>query len=486
MSHKIVPTPPSVFDIDLVIRSLSADEELTDAAGARRRFQQRHGTGIPAVDDRPVSAPTTMGSLAPAVESTSPVASVPSQSLGVSWSTASYIPVHADHGPAPAATSDSSDQVTVSFETKTRGTVCQVSGTLIFGEPLDPGASKRYFPVEFDLGSNDTWINGPTLAFQLRGQSGALPLYWKPRIEQTRSVRISDLAHTVTYADGSFVSFELWSDFIYLPPLRSDIPPQEQDKFWLPLTFGAATSLKIEHFFRSPVSGMLGLGRRELSSRSPPTFLRQVLPMLETPEITILLRRTKGTITFGKRSIYPATRYADESWNLSIPLEGRSHWIVASTSKTLNGEAYLYTNGTAELDSGAAFCYIDDHFVQAYYSNIAGSKHKIITNDPEGTGPAVDYYVFPVNTPTESLPQVKLDIGGHMFALEMSRLPGAAKHLIEGEEYYIGAIQPKSPVVGDGPDLIGRVALVNMEINLQMPEDKPHTMSWRRKDLHFP
>ncbi|KAJ7023790.1 hypothetical protein C8F04DRAFT_1193101 [Mycena alexandri] len=125
---------------------------------------------------------------------------------------------------------------------------------------------------------------------------------------------------------------------------------------------------------------------------------------------------------------------------------GKSHWVVSSTVKELNGVQYSYRGGEAELDT--------------------------------------DSYAKPV---------VKLEIGGHMFTLEHLHLPHGMEHEISSKTYYVGAIQSKNLLASDGdvsrsydgPDLIGRVALLNMEVVFQMPTDQPHTISWRRKRSDF-
>ncbi|KAJ7764109.1 hypothetical protein DFH07DRAFT_1059153 [Mycena maculata] len=124
---------------------------------------------------------------------------------------------------------------------------------------------------------------------------------------------------------------------------------------------------------------------------------------------------------------------------------------------------------------------MDDKFGKDYYAQIPGSTTKTFGDH--------SYHLIPVAV--NATPSVELDIGGHMFTLEHSHLPEAAKHKIGSTVYYVGAIQSKNllvPVSGpayNGPDLIGRVALMNMEVVLQMPDDAPHTMSWRRKDTDF-
>jgi hypothetical protein len=74
-------------------------------------------------------------------------------------------------------------------------------------------------------------------------------------------------------------------------------------------------------------------------------------------------------------------------WHNHLPVLGDDHWVVASTTKKLDGNTYTYKNGTAELDTGtsgshniyvysqclsaeveAALCYLDDTFVKDFYA----------------------------------------------------------------------------------------------------------------------
>ncbi|KAJ7935027.1 aspartic peptidase domain-containing protein [Mycena leptocephala] len=306
---------------------------------------------------------------------------------------------------------------------------------------------------------------------------------------------------SVKYADGSFAEYELWNDYVYLHPYWAPPPAGEPYKPWLHLTFGVTS--KISALFKNaPTSGILGLGRRSVIDNRltrPPTFLQQIRPLLDSPEMTILLARTSGFvlmsspsnvimttnryITFGRRPVFDNAPNVGH-WHNYIPILGDEHWKFASNTKKLNGQVYKYNNGTAELDTGAAFCYLDDKFVKEYYAQIPGSTTKHLGAESEERL----CHLIPVTM--NATPRVELDIGGYFFTLERSHLPQAATQRVGATRYYVGALQPKSLLTGPGgvdnaPDLIGRVALVNMEIVLQMPDNKPHTMSWRRKDTDF-
>ncbi|KAJ6528710.1 hypothetical protein B0H10DRAFT_2248589 [Mycena sp. CBHHK59/15] len=178
------------------------------------------------------------------------------------------------------------------------------------------------------------------------------------------------------------------------------------------------------------------------------------------------MTRIYSYITFGKRPRFPDGPHADP-WHNDIPLLGHDHWQFSSKIKKLNGKQYNYSDGTAELDTGAAFCYLDDDFVKDYYTQIPAAT--TINLSPDRSQER-HYQLIPVKAKVTAR---------------------AATHWLGPTEYYIGALQPKSLLMSGhggayhGPDLIGRVALVNMQIVLQFPENKAHTMSWQRKKTNF-
>ncbi|KAJ7720867.1 aspartic peptidase domain-containing protein [Mycena maculata] len=284
-----------------------------------------------------------------------------------------------------------------------------------------------------------------------------------------------------TKARGKY--YTLWDDYIYLRPQRRPPPEADPKKAWVQLMFGVAHEVSFQ-FQYSPASGILGLGRRmnpDDVNSAPPTFQEQVQGRLQSPEFAILLTDTIGFITFGRRAVFEPTEYP---WHTYLPLLGNDHWKVASTVKELNGIRYAYEGGEAELDTGTAICYLNQNFVDAFYSCIPGFVVGPAASANATARPQNIYYI-PVDSSV--VPDVRLDIGGHMFTLELMHLPGGMKHLIGTKSYYIGAVQSKTVLYPtdshqyDGPDLISRVALINMEVVFQMPYDKPHTISWRRK-----
>ncbi|KAJ6603815.1 hypothetical protein B0H10DRAFT_2314921 [Mycena sp. CBHHK59/15] len=446
------------FMIELKIAPLDAFAELNDATGARMRYLTR----------REIAAPTVSSS---SIAGRSALPVIPQDPMEVIHipPMANFIPVHADLGPGPARNIKAYDQfLTTTIPTESLGPYCQVVGTLVFGNPMTPQNGRRCFNVEFDLGkyeplnhlprltglilvparigSNDLWVYGTDCkkhASRPNGWPGSPAMFWFPQSPE-RNQKASERVYTAKYADGSFAGkffsgvleyvptkrvviseYELWTDFVYLHPYWGPPPVQEPDKAWLHLTFGVASQVS-SSYRRAPTSGILGLGRRRRSFNKFDLSYH---------------------ITFGRRpnfSNLASDRFGP--WYNHLPVLGNEHWVVASTTKKLDGKTYTYNNGTAELDTGCTTKNLG-HLT---------FKHQF-------------YHLIPVEV--NATPHVELDIGGHLFTLQHSRLPQATTYDIKGKMYYVGAIQPKALLMAnsdgaafDGPDLIGREKPRNLQL----------------------
>ncbi|KAJ6590215.1 hypothetical protein B0H10DRAFT_1961210 [Mycena sp. CBHHK59/15] len=470
-----------------------------DATAARIRYLERRlgDTRIP-LPHLPAQTTVTGPSSRPVIQNPSDhIHALPVHNL---------VPVHNNLGPGPALDPKDAtyDQfLTTTVRTESLGSYCQAVGTLTFGDPHDPQNRKktRDFRLEFDLGSSDLWVYGqdcqnPRICGpgypKGSGSSGAMFWFCNPE----RSSQISKWLLRGSVLDGTIRSvqlltrkpeYQLWHDFVYLHPYWGPPPPNEPQKAWLNLEFGVA--IKVSPLFElAPTSGILGLGRRRSGVSS--------ITIEGNPGDDYLIGKEP------RRPIF--SRAVDDKsgpWHNNLPLLGEEHWIIPSITKTLNGKAYTYPNGMAEVDTGAshihgpnpafptydlegsAFCYVDDKFVKVFYSFIPGA-----TTMKLGALDAI-YHMIPVDS--SAAPNVELDIGGHLFTLQHSFLPGSLQHDIANQMYYVGAIQSKTILFPghqgnyNGPDLIGRVALINMQVVLHMPDKGPHTLSWRTKETHF-
>ncbi|KAJ7858026.1 hypothetical protein B0H14DRAFT_672236 [Mycena olivaceomarginata] len=245
------------FMIELKIATLDDTAEPNDATGARIRYLTRRGIAAP---EAAVSSSSIAGCDALPVFPQDPMEFIHTPPM------ADFIPVHADLGPGPARNIQSYDEfLTTTIPTKSLGPYCQVVGKLVFGNPMTPQDNRRYFNVEFDLGSNDLWVYGTDCKkqdFRPTGWPGSPAMFWFPHSRKSNQ-KMSECMYTATYADGSFAEYELWTDFVYLHPYWGPPPVQEPDKAWLHLTFGVAS--RVSSLYQlAPTSGILGLGQEGL------------------------------------------------------------------------------------------------------------------------------------------------------------------------------------------------------------------------------
>ncbi|KAJ7753809.1 hypothetical protein B0H16DRAFT_1459281 [Mycena metata] len=446
------------------------DTELADAMGVRLRYLARHHLILPSSVGAVFSSDGLLQSTSAykvAPPSARPSVATPS-SVTVHAdhvATPSFIPVHADRGPDPARNAESPDELLTTTTTmKAFGPYREVVGKLVFGHPDYPSIGPRNFPVVFDLDgytgkSSEQLRRAPMEPLDIR------PFFGSHAMRMRTSNSVTELAPSTTstaplpvgrphpYEIHSFSKYDPFGECLFVFPYTSKCPFQRKE---------------------SPEMTIL-LGRN---------FGFALIPR---PTNTLLI--ANSYITFGRRPVLSGPNTGD--WHNCIPILGDEHWMFSSRIKKLNGIEYISSNGTAELDTGAprvilfgtTSCYVGDDFVSAYYAQIPGSTTKFL-------GPQTQhllYHLIPM-TVGKTTPRVEFDIGGSMFILKHSHLPKCSKELAEATNYYVGALQHQSLLNGpggayNGPDIIGRVALVNMEIVLQMPENRPHTMSWRRRTL---
>ncbi|KAJ7458023.1 aspartic peptidase domain-containing protein [Mycena galericulata] len=402
----------------------------------------------------------------------------------------SSVAVHSGKGPAPALPEDdrSYDQWLASrVRTDAVGFYAQVLASW--------DRSIREF---FAISTAINWIYGVESKNGVdcpRGTALSRARFWS-YITGSTNRSCGPTEHKTSYADSSHVYFKLVTDYVSFN--AHDPPPTtEPNRPWLSLTFGVAHSVS-RHFEFFPASGILGLGRAMLDFWDYPnqaneclqSFLQQIRDDLKSPEMTVMLAIGQGAITFGPRVRYTVPDgLVAGPWHNNITVIGESHWIVSSTKKKLNGREYTYENGTALIDTGAAFIYTDPTFTQHVYDCIPGSLYRVQSNErfPREIG----HFYIPLDA--QKFPNIQFDIGGGLFTLEHFFLPSqlADAGEIDGKPYIMGAIQstnvlyPEDDQPHNGPDLIGRVALMNMELVLQFPSNKPHTVSWRRKETQL-
>ncbi|KAF8144287.1 aspartic peptidase domain-containing protein, partial [Mycena galopus ATCC 62051] len=348
-----------------------------------------------------------------------------------------------------------------------------VTGRLEFakhGEDTD-----NHYDMLFDLGSNDFWVISKSCEGKYRGAPEyAYPARgWIQTETETRHYKISNRVFEVTYVDGSVVRYKLHADTVRFPPSPhlGQINPT-----WSSVSLGVAFEVE-GCIVRSPFSGVVGLGRRMLNEL-PASFLHQIRDILTSPEMTIMLGRDSGRITFGMRPSWQTDNPADQQWSKNIPVVDTDHWcnlwMVTSPKKRLNGEEILTPGGLAIFDTGTPFCWLDTEIVEKFYRQVPHKKHV-----------ATGIFLIPKNF--VEYPSFELQLGEEDDMFQVSTFFDSHYKLDADQGaigYQAGAIQPKSLISEyGGPDIIGRVVLINMELNLQFPpgSSDTHKVAWRQK-----
>ncbi|KAJ7714563.1 hypothetical protein B0H14DRAFT_3634613 [Mycena olivaceomarginata] len=316
------------------------------------------------------------------------------------------------------------------------------------------------------------WVYGTDCKrqdFRPTGWPGSPAMFWFPHSRKSNQ-KMSECMYTATYADGSFAEYELWTDFVYLHPYWGPPPVQEPDKAWLHLTFGVAS--RVSSLYQlAPTSGILGLGRRRRSSskfdlswraRSSPFFLTATKGFVFDVLAASVAMTTDSHITFSRRPDF--SNLASNIFALRTTTSRSSGTITGLWPVQPRNWMETHTRTRTELQNWtpveAALCYLDDKFVKDFYACIPGSTTKKVGNL---TLEHQFYHVIPAEV--NATPRVELDIGGHL-----------PKGLLIGNS---------GGAAFDGPDMIGRVALINMEVVMQMPDRGPDNISWRRKETSF-
>ncbi|KAJ7937585.1 hypothetical protein B0H13DRAFT_1852556 [Mycena leptocephala] len=312
----------------------------------------------------------------------------------------------ADPGPAPAL--DPVDRLRHSYYQTTAGT--------------------KAAPPSWFLGSN---LEKDSEVFGSPGDYHAT--FWYP-VEYTTAHKYGQ-----DYADGSYAIFTTWPARLKLQlSPNAPLATGQRHSPIMPVVVGVAHEVGGQ-LCRSVVSRIVGLGRRmeEKNEKEPASFLYQIRSRLASPEMTIQISPKEGRIVFGRGPGYTPHAGLGNTWKTDIRVLGRSGWIIASETRSINGEPTPNLSRRAEFDT--------DHS---------------------------GYYL--VHKDLQAKPEVDLDLSGYPFRLENIYDPTSKR----------------CDPFGDGQDyrrssqsrlLAVKVTLFNMELNLKFPPKGGHTVSWRWK-----
>ncbi|KAH7919522.1 acid protease [Leucogyrophana mollusca] len=263
------------------------------------------------------------------------------------------------------------------------------------GDPLAPfgrqlwygkisvGNPPKTYTVDFDTGSSDLFLPGPTCGNTCSGHTIYNPGF---------SAAARDLHKTfsLAYGDGSTVSGEQYTDTVTVAGL---IATQQ--------TLGAANQYSTGFASsRFPADGLLGLAFESISDyNANPVFQTLVAQRkVSNPEFAFKLAQTGSELYLGgtNRQLYNGEF-------TYVGVSRRGYWEVSLDALSSGGEDIL-TNVDSIIDTGTTLIVGDTSSVAQFYEAIGGQ-------DASDVGPG--FYSFPCN----NIPDVSLTFGGKSFPI---------------------------------------------------------------------
>ncbi|KAK3070003.1 hypothetical protein LTR53_011196 [Teratosphaeriaceae sp. CCFEE 6253] len=282
-----------------------------------------------------------------------------------------------------------------------------VENNALYLAPVDIGTPTQTFNLDFDTGSADLWV-----------WSVELPADDKTTIEGHNKHNIFSPSKSstwktadgstwqITYGDGSAASGDVGYDNVTIGGLLIKNQAVE-----------LAQKLSPE-FVKESGDGLCGLAFGAINTVSPQRVATPVENMIKQDNIkkdselfTCWLDNTAGSswYTFGHidktavNNIEPSYTPVDNS---------NGFWSFPSASVTVNGDSIERTGNTAIADTGTTLCMVDDATCEAIYGAIDGAYQ-----DKQQQG-----WVFPTDTPLDSLPGVDVAVGDTLFTINPADL----------------------------------------------------------------
>ncbi|THH12233.1 hypothetical protein EW145_g106 [Phellinidium pouzarii] len=259
-------------------------------------------------------------------------------------------------------------------------------GTILIGTPA------KKFTVDFDTGSSDLFLPGPSC-----GSSCAGHIEYNPSLSST--AKDSNKTFSLTYGDGSTVTGEQFTDTVVLGGLSAT---QQR--------VGAAIEYSdgLERSQFAP-DGLLGMAFQQISNYdSPPVFQ------------TLALQKQTSASTFGFTLLPSGSELylggidtSKISGSLTyMPVTQMGYWQIKLGGASVGSKSIFSTPVDAIVDTGTTLLVGDSTNVKNIYAAIPGSKD---ASESLGQG----FYTIPCDAVPSN---VSLTLGGKKFAISAATL----------------------------------------------------------------
>jgi hypothetical protein len=299
------------------------------------------------------------------------------------------------------------------------------------------GTPAQSLNLDFDTGSADLWVWSTELPSSTTSSASAKGhTVFDPSKSSTFN-KTEGSTWNISYGDGSGASGDVGTDTLILGGISVENQSIE-----------LASKLSAQ-FVQSEGDGLLGLAFGSINTVQPTPVATPVENMSAQEDIpkdaelfTAFLANESGDsfYTFG---YIDQDALAGQTPSYTPVDNSQGFWMFDSASASINGKAIKRSGNTAIADTGTTLALIDDATLEQIYAAIPGAKQ---SSQQQG-------WVFPKDTPTESLPTVSFAVGDKLFEVQKEDL--AFQDLGDGTVY--GGIQSR----GDQQDfdILGDVFL---------------------------
>ncbi|KII89342.1 hypothetical protein PLICRDRAFT_53792 [Plicaturopsis crispa FD-325 SS-3] len=250
---------------------------------------------------------------------------------------------------------------------------------------ISVGTPAKTYTVDFDTGSSDLFLPGPSCGSSCDGHTA-----YKP--SSSSSSKSLGKSFSLSYGDGSTVSGTQYTDKVSIAGLTASKQ-----------TLGAAkqysTGFESSEF---PADGLLGMGFQSISDYNAKPLFQSLVADGETDDSVFAFKLADS----GAELYIGGTDDSLYTGSFTyVPVTQEGYWQVDLDGVSAAGKK-LVSSTSAIIDSGTTLIVGDTASVKKFYAGISGAKSAASS---VGDG----YYTVPC----DSIPSVSLTFGGKKFSV---------------------------------------------------------------------
>ena len=285
------------------------------------------------------------------------------------------------------------------------------------------GTPAQSLKLDFDTGSADLWVWSTELPSNIKSSASAKAHTIFDPSKSSTFKKSKGSTWQISYGDGSGASGDVGTDTLILGGLSVENQAIE-----------LAKKLSAQ-FVQDEGDGLLGLAFGTINTVQPnpvATPVENMSAQEDIPQDAELFTAFLGNES--EDSFYTFGYIDQDALGGQTPTytpvdNSQGFWMFDSASAAINGKTIARSGNTAIADTGTTLALVSDDVLEQIYAAIPGAKQ---STQQQG-------WVFPKDTPTESLPTISFAVGDKLYNVKKEDL--AFQDLGDGTVY--GGIQSR-------------------------------------------